>query len=376
MSEALLTQEVGSLAKPDWRVAAINNGELTKEHVREASAWSERLGLDVIEAEDILCQARHDQLTEGAITNEHKTAIRDLSALQATKLQEKAGLDIVYDGEQDRSEMYEHSVRRTDGFESRGRVRVFDNRTFHKFAVTEEPGVSTPWHSVEVERLRGLTDRQIKVPITGPYTLADWSYDEYFGGDREALVQALARDVVRPNIQAVLETGADWVQIDEPAAGTKPHEIGLFVESFNTATAGLLGKFSIHLCYSKWQDFIPNIGALENCHQLSIEFANRDNQQLGVSAQDRPAYEVLRDIHTELPDTGVGLGVVSIHEDRLESPQLVRDRILRAGELLGNTALVYPSPDCGLRTRTWGVAYEKLVRTVEGTQLAKQELGV
>jgi 5-methyltetrahydropteroyltriglutamate--homocysteine methyltransferase len=360
MNEVLLTQEVGSLAKPDWRVAAIAGQELTREHVRDAARWADKLGLDPIAAEDVLCTARHHQRDEGAITSEDIHAIKDLAALDAVTLQEDAGIDIVYDGEQDRSEMYEHSVRRTRGFESRGRIRVFDNRTFHKFALVDEPGLDQPWHRDEIERLKRLTNHEIKVPITGPYTIADWSFDEHFGGDRVEFVESLSEQVVRPNILSILGQGVEWVQIDEPAAGTKASEIDLFVHGFNIATAQLAGKFSIHLCYSKWEDFIPHIGQLEHCHQLSIEFANRDSQELGRSSEDRPAYEVLKDIHRELPETGIGLGVVSIHEDRIESPELVRDRVLRAVELVGDPALIYPSPDCGLRTRSLEVAYQKL----------------
>lgn len=374
MSEVLQTQEVGSLAKPNWRVAGVSPHEtLSSPHIREACIWAADLGLDVGAALKKLNFVSIDQLQDHSAGAD---IVRDYAAEQAVRLQEKAGLDIIYDGEQDRSEMYEHSVRRTNGFESRGRIRVFDNKTFHKFAAVDEPSIDSPWHSKEVERLKTLTDRTIKVPLTGPYTIADWSYDEYFRENKRELLGALAENVIRPNISSILDQGVDWVQIDEPAAGTKKSEIPLFIESFNRSIAGLLGKFSIHLCYSKWQDFIPHIAGLENCHQLSIEFANRDSKELGTGQEDRPAYEVLKNIHRELPNTGIGLGVVSIHEDYIEPPELVRDRVIRAVELVGDPSLIYPSPDCGLRTRSWRVAFQKLTNVVLGTQLAKEELGV
>ncbi len=374
MSEALLTQEVGSLAKPNWRVVAVAGGTLTKEHTADAAAWSDRLGLDPIAAEDVICQARHDQSVGNAISQEHIVAIRGLAARQAVALQEKAGLDIIYDGEQDRSEMYQHAVTRIDGFVPRGLVRVFDNRWYKKFALTSEPSIIEPWHTAEVERLRELTGKQIKVPITGAYTLADWSFDERYGGNRREFVLALARNVIRPNLEALVAQGIDWVQIDEPAAGTKSCEAHLVVESFNEATRGLLGKFSMHLCFSDWNRLFPAFEALENCSQFSMEFANRDGWKLG--RENRPAYDVLSTIHAAAPSTAIGLGVVSIHEDKLESPQLIRDRVLRAVDLIGDPTKIYPSPDCGLRTRSWKVAYDKLAAVVEGTKLAKQELGV
>lgn len=177
MSEILLTQEVGSLAKPDYRVAAVAGRELTKEHVKQASYWSNTLGLDPIEAEDIVCQARNEQRNNGSVTVENISNIRKLAAEQAIKLQEKAGLDIIYDGEQDRSEMYQHAVTRTNGFENRGLVRAFDNRTYKKSAVVNTPSITEPWHTEEITRLKELTTKQIKVPITGAYTIADWSYN-------------------------------------------------------------------------------------------------------------------------------------------------------------------------------------------------------
>ena len=71
----------------------------------------------------------------------------------------------------------------------------------------------------------------------------------------------------------------------------------------------------------------------------------------------------------------VGVGVVDIHSDVIESPQLVKERVLLASELLGGPEKVQVNPDCGLRTRTWEIAFKKLCNMVEGTTLAKEELG-
>lgn len=374
MREVLQTQEVGSLPKPNWRVVGVNpEQQLTSPYIREACIQAADLELDVGETLRTLNAVSINQHHDPAA---NRDVVRDHAAKLAVRLQENAGLDIVYDGEQDRIEMYEHAVRRTDGFESRGRIRVFDDNTFHKFAVVKQPSIDKPWHNAEIERLQAITDRIIKVPITGPYTITDWSFDEYFGGDREAFLTAVTDGAIRPNIEAILAEGVERVQIDEPAAGTRRREMPLFIDSFNRATAGLVGKFSIHLCFSDWDAFVPHVGGLQNCHQLSIEFANRDSKELGTTADDRPAYAVLRDIHRELPQTGIGLGVVSVHENFIEPPELVRDRILHAVEIVGDPALIYPSPDCGLRTRSWDVANAKLTSVVAGTQLAKQELGV
>lgn len=383
MSELLLTQEVGSLAKPNWRVQPVQTNTITNEHFTDAIAWAGRLDIDPQLPYDILRTAQ----AEPELTSESLHAIKGLSALYAVRLQEKAGLDILYDGEQDRPEMYQDAVDRTNGFEPRGRLRAFDNKSFLKSAVVETPSISTPWYVEELDRAKQATARLLKVPITGAYTLADWSFDEYYqkrsekGGRglpknaaRRAFVLDLAERVIRPNIASLLESGAEWIQIDEPAATTKPEEVPLFVEAFNTSVEGLVGKFSVHICFSDYNLLFPHIEQLENCAQYSLEFANRDSHELGTDATQRPAYEVLAKLRDHAPESGVGLGVTSVHDDTIEDPKVVRDRILRAVDILGDPTKVYPSPDCGLRTRSWDVALKKLETTVAGTRLAKSEL--
>lgn len=375
MSEKLLTQEVGSLAKPNWRVEPIRTGTLTGQHIADAVAWSERLGIGPDTTEH-----RFQTLRGGLASPDPdqqawaKDGLRHEAARFAIALQERAGIDIVYDGEQDRSEMYQHAVERTNGFEWRGRVRAFDNKSYRKAARVGALSIDQPWHSSEVDRLASLTDKPIKVPITGAYTLAAWSYDETLDGNRQEFIRSLARDVVRPNIEALIAQGVEWVQIDEPAATTVPGEVPLFVESFNESTRDLIGKFSVHICFSDYSLLFPHVAKLDNCSQFSLEFANRDGRDLGTDAASRPAYEVLRQCVQHCPETGVGLGVTSVHDDQLETPELVRDRILRAVELVGDPADVYPSPDCGLRTRLWDVAFDKLRITAEGAQLARATL--
>ena len=383
MTEQLLTQEVGSLAKPSWRVQPINGLPITDNHIAEAVDWAQRLDLDPEVAIDVLGTAR---ASEGPISEESAEAIKLLAARYAIRLQEKAGLDILYDGEQDRPEMYQDAVSRTEGFEPRGRLRAFDNKSFLKYAVVDQPGLSEPWYDAEFARVRRDTDRIVKVPVTGAYTIADWSFDEFYqkspdlGGRglnpaeaKRVFVTDLAERVLRPTIASLVDAGAEWVQIDEPAATTKPHEVPLFIDAFNRSVAGLAGRFSVHICFSDYSLLFPHIQDIENCYQFSLEFANRDGRELGVDRAHRPAYEILADFRRHTPDAAIGLGVTSVHDNNVEAVELVRDRVLRAAHILGDPTKVYPSPDCGLRTRGWEVAYDKLRATVEGTRLARAE---
>ncbi|HEX8931714.1 MAG TPA: hypothetical protein VF810_01005, partial [Patescibacteria group bacterium] len=101
---------------------------------------------------------------------------------------------------------------------------------------------------------------------------------------------------------------------------------------------------------------------------------NRDSKELGTKEGDRPGYEILKQFKKYSIPSRIGLGVTDIHSDFIESPELIRDRILYAAKILGDPNLVNPSPDCGLRTRTWEVAYQKLVNQTAGTRLAEKFL--
>lgn len=376
-----MTQEVGSLAKPEWRIKGVAGTPIQDRDVNQAVIWGERLQIDNAPLLEILSTA---QTTGLPLSPGQKGEIRHWASVYATRLQEVAGLDVVYDGEQSRSEMYEHAVRRSEGFDSRGLVRAFDNKYYRKFAVTQALGVKSPWHTDELVEIQAITERDIKVPITGAYTIAAWSFDEYYrrqhnSGDRikdakdarREFVIDIARNLIRPNIEDLIAKGAKWIQIDEPAATTVPSEVPLFVQAFNESIHGLNGQFSVHVCFSDYSLLFPHIAEMEDCSQYSLEFANRDPKNLGTNEGDRPAYDVLRLFNDYGIDSRIGLGVADIHTNFIESPELVRDRVLYAAKILGDPSRINPSPDCGLRTRTWDVAFAKLSAVVEGTRLAE-----
>jgi len=381
MSEVrFTTREIGSLAKPGWRVKSIVGRPVEEGDVEDARKWGERLGVENVEALTGILRKG-----EGFI-GEEKAKIQDYAALYAIRLLERAGLDVVYDGEQRRSEMYDHAVRHAKGFETRGTVRSFDNKYYTKAAVTEKPLVQGTYDLEEFEFVRSHTYRVVKVPFTGAYTIMDWSYDEHYATDGALLGSAaqraearwrfgvdVARDVVRPNVAGLVEAGAGWVQIDEPAATTRPEEVPLVVETFNATREGVRARASMHICFSDYNCLFPHIEELDNCYELQLEFANRDSRELGTNAEERPGYDVLSRFRESAWDGKVGLGVIDIHTNFIEPPQLVRDRILYASSVLGSERIEV-NTDCGLRTRTWEVSLEKLKNMVEGTRLAEKEL--
>jgi 5-methyltetrahydropteroyltriglutamate--homocysteine methyltransferase len=376
-----LTREIGSLAKPSWRVKSFAGRPLDESDLAEAERWGERLSVNGHER--LLELLRSAQFGEAELSE-----IDDWAARYALRLLEQAGLDVVYDGEQRRTEMYDHVAAFAQGFEPRGTVRSFDNKYYAKAAVVEPPSADGPQDVDEYDFVASHTDRIVKVPLTGAYTMVDWSYDEHYaregalGGSAEARYEArrrfvadVAERVIRPNVEGLVAAGADWIQIDEPAATTKPHEVPLVVEGFNAALRGIsAGRKSMHICFSDYSALWPAVLELDECLELQLEFANRDSRDLGTAEADRPGYADTLRLFKEHGYPNVGLGVLDIHSDFVEPAELVRDRILYAVDVLGDPERIQVNPDCGLRTRSWDVVYTKLVNMVEGTRLAEREL--
>ncbi len=367
------TQEIGSLAKPSWQLKG-QRGEPLDERARaEFSEWNDRLGFAAKDDPALRAFLGDASREVGAAT------VRDWGALFGLKFFETAGLDRVYDGEARRVEMYEYPIRQMHGFQFQGHVRSFDNKYYLKAAVTGEIRLDRPYHLEEFDFVRTHAAGEPKLPITGPYTLADWTYNEYYlarhpgwktravrrSAQREFVVE-LARRALRPTLQALIARGCRVIQIDEPAAGTHPDEADLVVEGFNAATEGLDAEFSMHICFSDYRTLFPALLEAKRCRQWAWEFANRD-------IEGRDGYEILH-VLREYGDTrDVGLGVLDVHRDEVETPPKVAERIGRAAKILGDPGRIWVNPDCGLRTRRLGIAYAKLTNMVEGARLARVE---
>jgi len=92
-----------------------------------------------------------------------------------------------------------------------------------------------------------MTQKPMKGMLTGPYTIMDWSFNEYYK-DREATCMALAQ-VIRKEVEALISAGAKLIQIDEPACSVRPSELPLVIQSMNVVTEGLPAYFFTHICY-------------------------------------------------------------------------------------------------------------------------------
>jgi len=375
VSKLFKTYEIGSIAKPAWRVKGYAGRKITKSDIEYAHKWSNILGLNFEELEKVLLGDEQNR----------KEKIRDWSALFVLRMFEKAGLDYVYDGEQWRVEMYEHVIRNLEGFRFSGWIKSFDYRYFRKASVVDEVSYDEPFYVDEYKAVKKMTDKPLKVPITGPYTLTDWSYNEYYEKKhsgikklpkrrykaRQDLIFDIVDNALRPELEKLVQAGASWIQIDDPAVTTKEtqEEMELFVEAYNRLTEGYDIDFSIHNCFSNYDLLAKYVPSLKKCTQLSLEFANRDTRKEG---KVHPGYDGLAAFLETGYEGEYAPGFLDVHTDFLETPELIRDRILYVSDIVGAENL-WISPDCGLRTRTWEIAYKKLCNLSEGANLAREK---
>jgi 5-methyltetrahydropteroyltriglutamate--homocysteine methyltransferase len=182
----------------------------------------------------------------------------------------------------------------------------------------------------------------------------------------------MAKEIIYPNLKALYENGAKFLQIDEPAATTKREEIDLFIEGLINSVGDLKGKlfFSVHICFSDYNLLFPDIEKLEGIiNEFHFEYANRDSTELGTNEKVRKGYEIIKKLKNY--NFVIGLGVIDVHTDFIEPPELIRDRILYVLDIVKDPNKIFVAPDCGLRTRTWNVAYEKLRNMVLGVNMVK-----
>ena len=399
MAKLFPVQEIGSLAKPKWRTKGLRQ-QLTSQDLSEAEEWAEKLSIPDY----------HDRAKNILKANDDKKRaqeVLELSTLYGLRLFETAGVDNDgVGGEQQRVEMYEHVVKSVKGMSLLGHVHSFDYKYFNKGVAESKLSRKHSIYLPEFLDVKKYAQRAVKVPITGPYTLADWSFSGYYlqkqnafspkqrktEARREFLLD-LVEQVLRPEIRELVDAGASWIQIDEPAVTThpEPQEMDLFVEAWNETVRGFNCKFSDHSCYPSeigYKVLAQYAPKLDKCDQLALEFANRDSSRLGEDEKSREGYQ---DIH-HFVDAGYtgefGVGVAHVHDftgsvsrgagqhigkDIIESPELVRDRILFATKIVGDPSKIWVNPDCGLRTRTWDISMAKLESITKGAELAREK---
>ena len=310
------------------------------------------------------------------------------ASIETIKMLEDVGLDIVWDGEMHRWEMYYHPISYIQGIEFVGQVRILDNRYFVKGAVKSIPKLVKNYHLEEYLFIRENARKPVKIPITGPYTIADWSFNEFYikkwmrfekdpkivryNAKRELVID-IAKNVINPVLKDLSKYEVFRIQIDEPAATTHPNEMDIFVEAFNEAVKDIKATITTHICYSNYDLLLPYIHELKT-KQLTLEFANRDSWRRGIDDEARRGYSLLKKLKEYGYDKELGLGVIDVHTNEIEPVELIVDRIKYALKYIEPDKL-FINPDCGLRTRAREIARKKLANMVEAVKIVRRELG-
>jgi 5-methyltetrahydropteroyltriglutamate--homocysteine methyltransferase len=304
------------------------------------------------------------------ISAQHLSEIHEVAIKAAVKDQERAGIDIVSDGELRRDNDIDYFLARIPGVHiaQRAKSDYYDYYEAQVAAPLPEDDKSSLGLAADYDFTRGLTDRPVKFSFTGPFSLSRRLTGSAYA-DPADLVRALAR---RLNLEArsLAAAGAVFLQIDEPFLAGYPEQAELAVEAVNIVTDGVPVTWALHVCYGNryarpsWEghyDFLFPAVLAARVDQLVLEFA-------------RKGLEDLRLIKEYSWHSALGLGVIDVKSAAVETPDLVAARIRRALEYVTPDRLMI-NPDCGLRHLTPEVARGKLHAMVAGTAIVRTELG-
>ena len=292
---------------------------------------------------------------------------QDDATLLAIRDMERAGIDIITDGEMRRESYSNRFATALEGIDIE-RPGTTINRNGLAIPVPRVAGPIRRKGPVEVRDIQFLkknTSRKAKITLPGPFTMAQQAQDDYYK-DEEALALALAA-AVNEEIRDLKAAGADVVQIDEPWLQARPDKAARYgVKAINRALQGIGGTTVVHLCFGyaaavkdkpTGYSFLPQL-ADTTAAQISIE-----------AAQPRLDLAVLKPIGKTIM-----VGVIDLGSPQVETPQEVADRIRAALKHVPAERLVL-APDCGMKYLTREAAFGKLKSLAEGAAIVRKELG-
>ena len=355
----------------------------------------------------------------GEITYDEFSALADDDVLACIRAQEEAGVDIISDGEQRRDNFYSFAVDKLTGMQlmkvselldyssDRARMeevlRALDVPSFaiKSPIVIDKIGKRTGLALDELAYMREHTDRQIKVPIPGPYMLTRSAWFEGLSDKAYPTPDDLARDVVeilREEIIALRDLGCDFVQLDEPTlsqvvfgeettetfmCAALPNrrdptdELEMAVRLMNETLDGIDGiKTGVHICRGNWSKkeevlLTGNYGPMlpylvqMNIDQLVLECATPRAGEM----------EVFKEYSNEKE---IGLGVVNPRTDEIEPPEQIVERVKELLQYF-DPDKIYLNPDCGFGTfaernvNTHEMAARKMQVITDAAEILRKE---
>jgi 5-methyltetrahydropteroyltriglutamate--homocysteine methyltransferase len=341
-SHLLPTTVVGSYPQPDWLV---NRKMLSKvvPRTRMKEIWRV--------AEPWLEQAQDDATL---------LAIRDM---------ERAGIDVITDGEIRRESYSNRFATALEGLdlEKPGEVRTRSG------AMTPVPRVvgrirrSRPVELRDMQFLRANTELPAKITLPGPFTMGQQAKNDFYKDDEEMAMDFAA--AVNAEARDLQQAGADIIQLDEPWLRNDPEAAKRYaVKAINRALRGITVPTVVHLCFG-YAAVVPG-ASKPTGYSFLPGLADSIAQQISIeAAQPKLDLGVLRD----LAGKKIMLGVLDLGDDSIETPELVAQRI-RAGLKYVKPVDLIPAPDCGMKYLSREVAFSKLKALAEGAAIVRKEI--
>jgi 5-methyltetrahydropteroyltriglutamate--homocysteine methyltransferase len=292
---------------------------------------------------------------------------QDDATLIAIRDMERAGIDIISDGEMRRESYSNRFATALEGIDIDQPGTALD-RTGHANPVPRVAGAirrRTPVEVGDVAFLRRNTDRLIKITMPGPFTMAQQAQNDFYK-DEEELIMAYAA-AVNEEAKDLKAAGADVIQLDEPYLQARPDKAMRYgVKAIDRALQDVSGQTAVHLCFGyahvvherpSAYSFLPQ---LADCavKQISIETA-QSNLDLGILA--------------DLAGKDIILGVITLGDPAVETAETVAGRIRRAFAHAPAERII-PSPDCGMKYIDRATAFAKLKALADGAAIVRREL--
>lgn len=342
MAEKLFpTTVVGSYPQPDW---LIDREMLSKvvPRVRMKQMWRV--------ADEWLEQAQDDATI---------VAIRDM---------ERAGIDVITDGEMRRESYSNRFATALEGIdiENPGVVKARSGDTLVP-RVVGKVRRSGPVELRDMQFLRANTDRLAKITLPGPFTMSQQAKDEHYK-DAEALAMDMAAAVNEEALELV-KAGADVIQLDEPWVRNDPDSARRYaVKAINRALQGITVPTVVHLCFG-YAAVVPG----ENKPQHYAFLAELADTVAGTISIEAAQPNIDLGVLTDMAPKKIMLGVLDLSSIIVETPETVAARMRKGLEFMSPDRLV-PAPDCGMKYLPREVAFGKLKAMVDGAEIVRREL--
>jgi 5-methyltetrahydropteroyltriglutamate--homocysteine methyltransferase len=291
---------------------------------------------------------------------------QDDATVLAIRAQERAGLDIITDGEIRRESYSNRFATALEGIDIDHPGTALD-RSGHPNPVPRIVGQIRRKHPVEVEDLlflRKNTSRKTKITVPGPFTMSQQAQNDFYKSAEEAAMDYAA--AVNEEIRDLFAAGADIVQIDEPYMQARPdkaREYGL--KALNRALEGVKGTTAVHICFG----YAAIIHSRPSGYSFLAELAGCSCQQVSIeTAQSNLDTAVLE----KLRGKKIMVGCIDLSDKTVETPQKVVERIKRALEHVKPEDVIV-APDCGMKYLPREVAFGKMKAMVEGAKILRAE---